>query len=211
MGNDNYLDNQDTRMIYGPFSLAGAIQGNVDFRLSYQIENGWDYLTLEASPDGSTWTELQRWTGTGSQYPGFNYQDIDFSENVGDSTVWLAWRFHSDYSVVYDGPWIDEVHLYRVMPALTSTPTPTYTPIPPTATWTPTFTRTPIPTATRTPTRTPTFTRTPTRTPTPTYTRTPTITPTRARARLQPRGRPPSLPPVRARPRPRAHRPSPPP
>ena len=57
-------------MIYGPFSLAGAMQGNVNFQLSYQIENGWDYLILEASPDGSTWTELQSWTGTGSQYPG---------------------------------------------------------------------------------------------------------------------------------------------
>ena len=33
LGNDNYLNNQGTRMIYGPFSLAGAIQGNVDAHL----------------------------------------------------------------------------------------------------------------------------------------------------------------------------------
>jgi hypothetical protein len=163
-GKDDYLYNQDTRMIYGPFSLLGATQGDVDFQLSYQIENGWDYLTLEVSPDGwGAWTELQRWTGTNPGYPGFGYQDIYFSHYVGDSTVWLAWRFHSDSSVVYDGPWVDEVHIWRVMPEPTATSTPTRTPIPPTATWTPTFTRTP--TRTPVPTNTPTPSRTPTPTP----------------------------------------------
>ncbi|WP_423223835.1 hypothetical protein [Candidatus Amarolinea aalborgensis] len=163
-GKDDYLYNQDTRMIYGPFSLLGATQGDVDFQLSYQIENGWDYLTLEVSPDGwGAWTELQRWTGTNPGYPGFGYQDIYFSHYVGDSTVWLAWRFHSDSSVVYDGPWVDEVHIWRVMPEPTATSTPTRTPIPPTATRTPTFTRTP--TRTPVPTNTPTPSRTPTPTP----------------------------------------------
>ncbi len=165
-GKDDYLVNQDTRMIYGPFSLLGATQGDVDFQLSYQIENGWDYLALEVSPDGwGTWTELQRWTGTSAEYPGFGYQDIYFGNYLGDSTVWLAWRFHSDSSVVYDGPWVDEVRIWRVMPEPTATSTPTHTPIPPTATWTPTFTRTP--TRTPIPTNTPTPTRTPTPTPVP--------------------------------------------
>ena len=163
-GNDNYLNKQDTRMIYGPFSLVGAIQGNVDFSMTYQIENGFDFLDLEVSADGwGNWILLRRWSGTGSQYPDFEYQDIYFNNYIDDNSVWLAWHFYSDPSIVYDGPWVDQVRIWRVLPAPTATPTPTSTPIPPTPTWTPTLTRTP--TRTPIPTNTPTPTRTPTPTP----------------------------------------------
>ena len=163
-GNDNYLNKQDTRMIYGPFSLVGAIQGNVDFSMTYQIENGFDFLDLEVSADGwGNWILLRRWSGTGSQYPDFEYQDIYFNNYIEDNSVWLAWHFYSDPSIVYDGPWVDQVRIWRVLPAPTATPTPTSTPIPPTPTWTPTLTRTP--TRTPIPTNTPTPTRTPTPTP----------------------------------------------
>lgn len=151
-GNNNYFNNLNTRLIYGPFDLSDATQADTDFYLWRELEECCDYLAFELSHDGVHFQELQRWTTTDRVW---RWKDVPYHNEVGDSSVWIAWRFYSDDSLTYDGPWIDDVHVWKFVPNLT------------TATPTRTMTRTPTRTRTLTRTLTPTVTRTPTHTPTP--------------------------------------------
>lgn len=163
--NDHYPNNLRTRMAFGPLNFSGATLAKVEFDLWYETENCCDYLALEISHDGVNYVQLTSWRGFSTTW---HREYIDLSSHVGDSSVWVAWRFYSDSSVTYRGPWVDNIEIWKFTPG-TTPPTPTKT-VPPTAT------------ATRTPTTTPTRTSTPTRTPTktapPSPTRTPTRTPT---------------------------------
>lgn len=164
VGNDNYTNTMNTRMVYGPFDLSDASQADTDFYLWREIENNYDYLTFEISSDGVNFIELARWTGITTTW---EFKDTYYNSYVGDSSVWVAWRFYSDSGVTYDGPWVDDIRVWKFVP---DPPTPT-----PTRTHTPTVTRTPTRTPTRTLTPTQTSTRTPTRTPTRTSTPGPII------------------------------------
>lgn len=159
-GNNHYFDNMNTLMKYGLFDLSDATQAHTDFWLWRDTEATWDYISFEISHDGNTFTELARWSG--HDVPSWEHEDIYYPvDYMGDSSVWVAWRFYSDSTVSpYEGAWVDDVNIYKFVPAPTPTPTKT-----PTRTMTPTRTRTPTPTLTPTRTRTPTPTQTPTPTP----------------------------------------------
>jgi len=142
-GNDHYFNDMNTRMIYGPFDLSDASQADTDFRLWRDIETCCDYIAFEISADGVNFTELERWTGTYD----WEFKDKYYNDYIGDSSVWVAWRFYSDCSVTKVGPWVDDIRIWKnVLPTPTITPTRTRTP-----------TRTPTPTLTRTPTITRTW------------------------------------------------------
>uniref|UniRef100_UPI003BFA23C0 carboxypeptidase-like regulatory domain-containing protein n=1 Tax=Candidatus Amarolinea aalborgensis TaxID=2249329 RepID=UPI003BFA23C0 len=174
-----YPNNVDSWMIYGPFDLSDAVDAKTSFHLWRQIAPDYDYLFFGVSDD---FTNFYGWRWDGSV--DWRQEIISYPDWQGRSRVWVAWLFHSDNTIVDDGPFMDNINIEKDVMAPTPTPTSTNTRtlIPPTATWTPTFTRTPtrkpIPTNTPTPTWTPTFTRTPTRTPVPTNTPTPSRTPT---------------------------------
>lgn len=178
-GNDDYFNNMDTRMSYGPFDLSDASQADTDFYLWRDIEvgpctpNPCDWIAFEISLDGTNFTTLERWSGTYD----WEFKDIYYNSHVGDSSVWVAWRFYSDDSITKVGPWVDDIRIWKyIAPTPTITPTRTRTPA-----RTPTSTQTRTPTITRTLTQTPTKSATPTITRTPTKTLTPTITPTRTK------------------------------
>jgi subtilisin-like proprotein convertase family protein len=110
-GDHDYPNNMNTRLIYGPFDLSDAVRAKVEFALWLEIEKDYDYLTLEISRDGITFDRLFTWSGTGA--PIWDSESISFDEYVGDDSIWLAWRFYSDASVTYDGPWIDDVQILK--------------------------------------------------------------------------------------------------
>ena len=56
-GNDNYPNNMNTRMIYGPFDLSDAVKADIYFWLWREIEAGYDYLAFEISHDGIAFQE----------------------------------------------------------------------------------------------------------------------------------------------------------
>ncbi|MBI4789943.1 MAG: hypothetical protein HY782_23160 [Chloroflexi bacterium] len=117
--NPNYANNMDTRMIYGPFDLSDAIYAGTDFYLWRQIELRYndeiyfDYLAFEISLDGVNFQELRRWDGFVE-----NWEDewVPYDTYVGNSQVWIAFRFRSDSFDTYQGPWVDDVYVWKFIP-----------------------------------------------------------------------------------------------
>ncbi len=119
-GRDHYLDNMDTRMVYGPFDLGDAVAVEMWFSLWYDIETGYDFLKLEASNDGIAFDTLETWSNSDI---GKNWQqiDVDLSNYIGDDDVWVAWHFTSDGSVTKGGPWIDDLGIQKYVPGWVTT------------------------------------------------------------------------------------------
>jgi len=113
LGDHDYPDNMDTRMIYGPFDLSDAVVLAIQFWLWREIEADYDYLTLEISHDGIAFQELARWNDDNKDW---EQQQIYCYECGGDDSVWVAWRFYSDSSITRDGPWIDDIAIWKYVP-----------------------------------------------------------------------------------------------
>ena len=71
-------------------------------------EQGFDGIIVEASTNGSTWTELAAWSGSSG---GWIWQDEDMSAFDGQPNVYLRYRFVSDGSQTGDGAYIDDVEV----------------------------------------------------------------------------------------------------
>jgi len=112
-GNDDYFNEMNTRMIYGPFDLSDAVLADIWFYLWREIEAGYDYMVFEASHDGVAFQELARWSDVNKTWA---FQDVDFNEYAGDNSVWVAWRFYSDDTVTKDGPWVDDITIWKYIP-----------------------------------------------------------------------------------------------
>lgn len=113
-GNHNYPNYMDTRLIYGPFDLSDAGTAYAQFQLWREIELNYDYLAVEASHDGVTFQTMT--TRTGIITPTWAVETARFNEYAGDSSVWIAWRFYSDSTVTYDGPYVDDIYLWKYVP-----------------------------------------------------------------------------------------------
>lgn len=112
-GDDNYPNDMNTRMIYGPFDLSDAVVALAQFYLWREIESPYDYLLFEASHDGIAFEEVSRWS---DDQQTWEFQPIQFNDYVGDSSVWVAWRFYSDNIVTRQGPWIDDISIWKFVP-----------------------------------------------------------------------------------------------
>jgi len=103
-----YPNNMDTRMIYGPFDLSDAVMADTDFYLWREIE-AQDHLVFEVSHDGVTFEPKVYWSGSS----GWEFQDVYYNNYVGDNTVWIAWRFYSNSSGFDDGPFVDDIRIWK--------------------------------------------------------------------------------------------------
>ncbi len=108
-----YPNNMDTRMIYGPFDLRDAVLARTSFWLWRRTEPGYDYLAFEVSPDGVAFRELASWNTSATSW---TYQCVYYNDYVGDDSVWVAWRFHSDSSITRPGPWVDDIRVWKYVP-----------------------------------------------------------------------------------------------
>jgi len=112
-GNHDYPNNMNTRMIYGPFDLSDAVMADTWFYLWREMEVNRDYLVFEISRDGVAFQELARWSDVNTTW---TFQDVDYNGYVGDNSVWVAWRFYSNSSVTRDGPWVDDITIWKYIP-----------------------------------------------------------------------------------------------
>lgn len=112
-GADNYPNDMNTRMVYGPFDLSDAVVALAQFYLWREIEPTYDYLLFEASHDGIAFEQVSRWS---DDQQTWEFQPIEYNDYVGDSSVWVAWRFYSDNIVTKRGPWVDDVSLWKFVP-----------------------------------------------------------------------------------------------
>jgi len=104
-----YPPNMSSWMFYGPFDLSNAASAEAVFWLWRQIETNYDYLFVGVSHDRNS-------TFTGYNYSGtaaWEEKHINMSSYLGDSSVWIAWRFYSDSSVQYAGPWVDDILIQK--------------------------------------------------------------------------------------------------
>ncbi|RPJ32704.1 MAG: M6 family metalloprotease domain-containing protein, partial [Planctomycetaceae bacterium] len=104
----NYPPNMFSWMIYGPFNLSNATEADTWFELWREIEPGYDWVFFGVSSDGSSFNGFQ-WDGTAD----WTFMDVDYNDYVGDDTVWVAWVFSSDGSIQYEGPWVDDILIWR--------------------------------------------------------------------------------------------------
>lgn len=108
-----YPTNVDSWMVYGPFSLAGAKKGSLEFRYWNNSERNYDFFWWCASRD-----RINFYCNRTSGYSGgWKNQKLDFKKvptigNIlGDSSVWVALIFTSDGNIVSDGPFVDEIYI----------------------------------------------------------------------------------------------------
>ncbi|HPF34758.1 MAG TPA: M14 family zinc carboxypeptidase [Candidatus Krumholzibacteria bacterium] len=81
---------------------AGAV---LSFWHKYEIESGYDYGYVQASANGSTWTTLASFDGYQN-----SWQQVEVSlDAFAGQTTYLRFSFVTDYSVTYDGWYIDDV------------------------------------------------------------------------------------------------------
>jgi len=106
---NNYLNNQQSWMIYGPFDLSRANNAGTDFTMWFDTELNWDSVFFGVSGDGVNFSGVQ-WTGYRSCTPyAFTYSGL-----LGDPSVWVAWVFESDGSVTDRGAWVDDAVIWKV-------------------------------------------------------------------------------------------------
>jgi len=109
---DDYPDDADSWMIYGPFSLADATQADMTFQLWLNSELTYDRIWWWASTDGhyfyGNW-----WSGNTE---GWVEKTLDLTDvyTLGDLTgepeVWVALTFSSDGSLNYpEGAYVDDI------------------------------------------------------------------------------------------------------
>jgi len=112
----NYPNNAQSRMTYGPFSLAGATAAQLRFKLWLQSELNYDGLCTLASLNGRDfYGSCASGNSNGWIDRSFNLNTVYRLGNlVGQSRVWVAFAFLSDTSVTRaEGAHIDEVQLLK--------------------------------------------------------------------------------------------------
>jgi murein tripeptide amidase MpaA len=86
----------------------------LSFWTRYATEADYDFCYVEASTDGTNWQTLAGYNGSQTTWV---QKTIPLDAYVGQSQVWLRWRFQSDSGVTADGWYIDDV-------AVSAFPTP---------------------------------------------------------------------------------------
>ena len=104
-------------MVYGPFSLEGAIDAQMTFWRWAMTEEGFDGMFRGVSVNGN---DFNGYYLTGS-WPYWECDTVDFKNvpglgNVcGSSQVWVAFVFTSDINTQYEGCYVDDVLLRKIM------------------------------------------------------------------------------------------------
>ena len=105
---NNYPNYMDSWMVYGPFDLSNCADADFQFYYWNKSEAGYDWIGWAVSPNGTNYY--------GQQISGdqsiWNYVDFDLHPYLGDDSVWLMFRFISDYVVNDIGAFIDDVTLW---------------------------------------------------------------------------------------------------
>ncbi|MFI5142556.1 MAG: protease pro-enzyme activation domain-containing protein, partial [Thermoanaerobaculales bacterium] len=113
----NYLPNEGTFAVYGPFSLGGATAASLDFDLWLNSELNYDFVYWMISVDGSNFygASLSGSTG-GWTHEKLNFSDVTQITAVGAPNVWVALIFTSDSSTEFEGAYVDNVVIQKTTP-----------------------------------------------------------------------------------------------
>ncbi|MBF4510482.1 MAG: cell wall-binding repeat-containing protein [Aeromicrobium sp.] len=117
-----YRDNENSwAYLNDTVDLSAMAAPWLRFQAFYEIEHGFDFLNAWASADGSNWTKVASLTGYSGGWDspsGFTTIDCDLSDFAGDSDVYLAFSFESDYSMDskwgYIGAVVDDIEIVEL-------------------------------------------------------------------------------------------------
>jgi len=102
---DNYQDDMDAWMVYGPFDLSDATSARMTFYIWNQSESDFDEFYCGCSTDGINFIG---YTLSGDWTPWSQYT-LSLNEVCGQSEVWVGLEFSSDLSISYKGTFIDDL------------------------------------------------------------------------------------------------------
>ncbi|MGH2978849.1 MAG: S8 family serine peptidase [Solirubrobacterales bacterium] len=103
----NYRNNTNSwSRTASTFNLSGMSDCRVQYFLWLNTEQGFDGIFVEASTNGTSWTELAAWSGTSG---GWIWLDEDLSAFDGQPNVYLRYRLLTDGSQTGDGAYVDDV------------------------------------------------------------------------------------------------------
>ncbi len=104
----DYTANADSSLqSKGPYDLSGKQGCFAHFKMRLRTETDYDFLRVESSADGATWTEQDRWSGDAGT--GFRSYSAYLDNDGGPAYV--RFRFTSDSEVNADGVHIDDVRV----------------------------------------------------------------------------------------------------
>ena len=102
-----YPNDTQSWMVYGDFDLTGYSAAKLDFWYWNQSEQNWDWFYWMASSDGINF-DGYRVSGDSA---GWVFQSLDLTAYLGDPSVYVAFVFTSDFDIVDDGPFVDDISL----------------------------------------------------------------------------------------------------
>lgn len=120
---DQYANDMDSWMIYGPFDLSSVVAAQTTFFLWRATEPSFDYLAFVISSDGQNFAEYARWDGSAD----WTRIPINLNNYVGDDSVWIAWYYHADGSVTNIGAFVDEITVTYLEPCASTSGSQTCT------------------------------------------------------------------------------------
>jgi hypothetical protein len=108
---NNYPDNLNAWLIYGPFSLQGATAAELTFQRWQRSEAGFDHLSWMASIDGDQfWGLWDSGDSGGWVAETFDLSDVyTLGDLRGQPQVWVAFRFQSNENTNDLGAFVDDV------------------------------------------------------------------------------------------------------
>ena len=123
---DNYPDNMNGWMIYGPFDLSDAADARVIFKYWLESESDFDYFGWYASIDGNNFYGYKT---SGNSFDwveqAFDLTDVyELGNLCGQQEIWIAFSFQSDYSVTYKGAFLDDIEIKKNVSELKPNLTP---------------------------------------------------------------------------------------
>lgn len=106
----NYLDNIEI-VLRKTDPIAVTTPAALSFSTKFDLEANYDYVYVEASTDGTTWSTLATLNGTRTDW---HTRSVSLAGYVGQS-VQVRFRFKTDSSIVRDGIYIDDLALMNLV------------------------------------------------------------------------------------------------
>jgi subtilisin family serine protease len=91
----------------GSYNFAGGVGCNVAYDMRIETELNFDYFVVDASTNGSSWTEVGLWTGSGGS-SWFEFAE-DLSAFDGQPSVQVRFGLEADEDVTLNGVHVDNV------------------------------------------------------------------------------------------------------
>ncbi|MGH7600490.1 MAG: cohesin domain-containing protein, partial [bacterium] len=112
----NYVNNMNSVMVFGPFSLSGATNAKLDFWYWLDSQVDYDFLIWAAStsPSGPFHGFQTSGNSEGYQFQSFDLKNVPTLGNLlGRPQVYIAFFFQSDFTETQRGAFLDDIFLLK--------------------------------------------------------------------------------------------------